>query len=81
MAFYVDDLVINGNNVKLILVLKKQLVDTFEMSNLGLWHLFLGIQVLQMDDGIFISRTKYALDCLKRFKLDDYKSCATPYRS
>ena len=33
VALYVDDLVINGNNVDLILGLKKQLDDTFEMTN------------------------------------------------
>ena len=65
MAFYVDDLFIIGNNVDLILGLKKQIADTFEMTNLGLLHLFLSIQVLQMDDGIFISQPKYAFDLLK----------------
>ena len=61
----VDDLVITKNNVNLILGLKKQLVDTFEMIDLGLLHLFLGIQILQMSDGIFLSQPRYALDILK----------------
>ena len=65
MALYVDDLVINGNNFDLILGMKKQLADTFEMTNLGLLHFFLGIQILQMNDGIFISQPKYDLDLLK----------------
>ena len=65
MEIYVDDLFITLKNVDLILGLKKQLVDTFEMTNLGLLHFFLGIQALQMYDGIFISRPKYSLDLLK----------------
>jgi hypothetical protein len=78
---YVDDLVITRSNVDLILGLKKQLADTFEMTDLGLLHFFLGIQVLQMDDGIFISQPKYVLNLLQRFKMEDCKPCATPYQS
>lgn len=49
-ALYVDDSVIIRNNAHLILGLKKQPVYTFEMTNLGLLHFFLGIQVLKLDD-------------------------------
>ena len=37
----------------------------FEMIDLGLMSYFLGIEVQQMDDGIFISQKMYALDILK----------------
>ena len=79
MELYVDYLVITGSNVNIMLFFKKQLIDTFEMTDLGLLHFFLGIQVLQMDDGIFLSHPNYSLSLLKQFKLDDYNSCATPY--
>ena len=46
VAFYVDDLIIRWNNLNLILGLKKQLVNTFEMTELGLFHFFLRIQFL-----------------------------------
>ena len=78
VALYVDGLLITGNNVNLILGLQKQLADTFEMIDLGLLHLFLGIQILQMDDGIFLSQPKYYLDILNQFKMENYKSCDTP---
>ena len=65
VTLYVDDLVIIRNNVNFILGLKKQLVDTFEMTDLGLLHFFLGIQILEIDDGIFLSQPKYSLDILK----------------
>ena len=81
MELYVDDLVIIGNNANLILGLKKQLVDTFEMTDLCILCFFLGIEVLQIDDDIFISQPKYALYLLKRFKMDDCKVCATAYQS
>jgi hypothetical protein len=51
------------------------------MTNLGLLNFFLGIQVLQMDDGSFISQAKYVLDLLQRLKTKYCKSCSTPYQS
>lgn len=47
IRLYVNDLFINGNNVYLILSVKKQLVDTFKMTNHALFHFFLWIQILQ----------------------------------
>jgi len=34
------------------------------MNDLGPLHLILGIQVLQMDDGVFISQPNYVLNLL-----------------
>lgn len=41
-------------------------MHNFEMSDLGLWHYFLGIEVIQDSNGMFISQRKYASDLLKR---------------
>ena len=40
VALYIDDLVITENDVVLILNLKKQPADTFEMTDLGFLHFF-----------------------------------------
>ena len=50
----------------------------FEMTDLGLMKYFLGIEVSQTDDGIFICQTKYANDVLKRFKMLNCKPTSTP---
>ena len=39
---------------------------------------FLGLQVYQTDEGIFISQTKYIKDMLKKFKMEDSKHVGTP---
>ena len=39
---------------------------------------FLGFQVKQMREGIFISQEKYTKDLLKRFKMDECKPIKTP---
>ena len=41
----------------------------FEMSMMGEMNYFLGLQVKQLDDGIFINKSKYANDMLNKFNL------------
>ena len=50
----------------------------FDMSDLGLLHYFLGLQIMQTDDGIFISQEKYVVDLLKRYNMHHCKSFSTP---
>ena len=50
----------------------------FEMSMLDELTFFLGLQVYQIDEIIFISQTKYIKDMLKKFKMEDSKPIGTP---
>ena len=50
----------------------------FEMSMIGELTFFLGFQVKQMREGIFISQEKYTNNLLKRFNMDECKSIKTP---
>jgi Reverse transcriptase (RNA-dependent DNA polymerase) len=50
----------------------------FEMSMMGDLTFFLGLQIKQMKDDIFISQTKYAKELVKKFGLDDCKTSKTP---
>jgi hypothetical protein len=50
----------------------------FEMTDLGMMKYFLGIEVNQFEDGIFICQTKYAKDILKRFRMVNCKPVVTP---
>jgi hypothetical protein len=74
----VDDLIILKNNTKMIKDLKGKLHKSFEMTDLGMLHYCLGVQVWQIDDGIFMSHTKYAQQILRRFNKANSKSVATP---
>ena len=56
---------------------KRELSSEFEMKDLGLIHYFLGLEVWQRSDDIFLSQGKYNVDVLKRFGMMDYKSMAT----
>ena len=54
------------------------MADMFEMSDLGYMTYFLGMEVSQGSDDIFISQKRYALNLLKRFNMDKSKAVATP---
>ena len=50
----------------------------FEMSMVGELNYFIGLQIKQMHDGIFISQAKYAKSLVKKFGLENAKHCDTP---
>ena len=55
--------------------------NEFEMSLLGELSFFLGLQIHQRNQGIFISQTKYIREMLKRFRMEDIKSVTTPMKT
>nr|GFB86927.1 hypothetical protein [Tanacetum cinerariifolium] len=52
--------------------------EKFQMSAMGELNFFLGLQVLQKKDGIFLSQDKYVGDILKKFGYSDVRSANTP---
>ena len=54
LCLYVDDVIFIGSNLKMIGDFKHIMMKEFEMSDLGLMCYFLGVEVIQGDDGIFI---------------------------
>jgi hypothetical protein len=73
----VDDIFITGLE-RLIVECKQALTTKFEMKDLGRMHYFLGLEVWQRSDKIFLSQGKYTLEILKRFQMADCKSMPTP---
>ena len=55
-----------------------QMKNEFEMSMVGELTYFLGLQVQQMNDGIFICQSKYAKNLVKKFDLETSKCLKTP---
>ena len=53
----------------------------FEMSMVGKLTFFLGLQVKQRKECIFISQEKYAQNIVKKFGLDSEKHASTPMSS
>nr|GEZ99341.1 retrovirus-related Pol polyprotein from transposon TNT 1-94 [Tanacetum cinerariifolium] len=55
--------------------------DEFEMSMMDELNFFLGLQIKQMEDGIFFNQSKYIKEMLKKFGLEDSKPIKTPMSS
>jgi hypothetical protein len=55
--------------------------NEFEISLLGELSFFLGLQIRQSNQGIFISQTKYIREILKRFGMEDCKPIITPMQT
>ncbi|GJU09908.1 retrovirus-related pol polyprotein from transposon TNT 1-94 [Tanacetum coccineum] len=55
--------------------------DEFEMSMMGELNFFLGLQIKQLEDGIFFNQSKYIKAILKKFGLKDSKPMKTPMSS
>ena len=52
--------------------------DEFEMSMMGELKFFLGIQINQCKDEVYVHQTKYTKELLKNFKLEDCKVMNNP---
>nr|GEV44079.1 hypothetical protein [Tanacetum cinerariifolium] len=52
--------------------------DKFQISSMGELTFFLGLQVKQKEDGIFISQDKYVTEVLRKFNFSNVKSSNTP---
>ncbi|GJU42142.1 uncharacterized mitochondrial protein-like protein [Tanacetum coccineum] len=72
-------LIIFGSTKKsLCTEFKKMMHKKFQMSSMGELTFFLGQQVKQKEDGIFISQYKYVTEILNKFSFTDVKTASTP---
>ncbi|KAL0438667.1 UNVERIFIED_CONTAM: Retrovirus-related Pol polyprotein from transposon TNT 1-94 [Sesamum latifolium] len=78
ICLYVDDLIYKGNSVALINNFKKIMVSEFEMTDLCEMSYFLGLEVQQSEDGIFISQHKYVKDLLEKYNMKECNAVGTP---
>jgi len=78
VVLYVDDVIFTGNDDYLIENFKTVIKEKFEMTDMGLLRYFLGIEVEQNGNGIFISQAKYVNEVLERFNMQESKAAITP---
>ena len=78
MQVYVDDIIFGSTNDALCARFAKLMQSRYEMSMMGELNFFLGLQVSQRKDGIFICQSKYIKDLLKKYHLEDSASAKTP---
>ena len=67
---YIDDIVFRSTSSEYALVFAEEIKSEFEMSIAGKLTYFLGFQVKQLKDGIFLSQSKYVKELVKKFGLE-----------
>ncbi|GKA47809.1 putative ribonuclease H-like domain-containing protein, partial [Tanacetum coccineum] len=75
---YVDDIIFGSTKKELCNAFEKLMHEKFQMSSMGELTFFLGLQVKQKNDGIFISQDKYVAEILKKFGFTEVKTASTP---
>ena len=67
ISLYVDDLLVIGSNAQQVKEFKQKMIQAFEMTDLGLMTYFLGMEIKQNKNEIFICQKKYANEISKKF--------------
>ncbi|GJT70505.1 uncharacterized mitochondrial protein-like protein [Tanacetum coccineum] len=75
---YVDVIIFGSTKKSLYDEFEQMMHKKFQMSSMGELTFFLGLQVQQKKDGIFISQDKYVVDILKKFNFITVKTTCTP---
>ncbi|GKB34809.1 putative ribonuclease H-like domain-containing protein [Tanacetum coccineum] len=75
---YVDDIIFGSTKKSLCTDFEQIMHKRFQMSSIGELTFFLGLQVKQKEDGIFISQDKYVGEILKKFGFSSIRTANTP---
>ncbi|GJT63530.1 putative ribonuclease H-like domain-containing protein [Tanacetum coccineum] len=75
---YVDDIIFGSTKKSWCNEFEALMKSRFQMSSMGELTFFLGLQVKQKPNGIFISQDKYVDEILKKFDFANVKSASTP---
>ncbi|GJV63470.1 retrovirus-related pol polyprotein from transposon TNT 1-94 [Tanacetum coccineum] len=78
VQIYVDDIIFGSTKPVFAKRFEKLMKDNFEMSMIGEMKFFLGLQVHQSPQGIFISQSQYTLDILKKHGMEKCDTVSTP---
>ncbi|GJZ00202.1 putative ribonuclease H-like domain-containing protein [Tanacetum coccineum] len=74
---YVDDIIFGSTKRSWCDEFEALMKSRFQMSSMGELTFFLGLQVKQKEDGIFISHDKYVAEILKKFDFASVKTAST----
>jgi len=75
---YVDDIIFRSTNEEMCEAFVETMKSEFAMLMLGEMNFFLGLQVKQLKDEIFINQAKYCKELLRKFEMDQCKAISTP---
>jgi hypothetical protein len=77
VQIYVDDIIFDGSSHTLVSIFQEMMENEFQMFMMGELTFFLGIQVKQTKEGIFIHQVKYMKDLMNKFNMAELKTVST----
>nr|KYP66211.1 Retrovirus-related Pol polyprotein from transposon TNT 1-94 [Cajanus cajan] len=81
VCLYVDDLLITGNHIGDVEVIKRELMHEFEMTYPGKLSYFLGFEFVKVKEGLMMHQKRYAMEVLKRFNMLNCNPAPTPSKT
>lgn len=78
VCLYVDDINCMSSCYEMVTEFKQGMKSTFEMTDMGSLKYFLGLEVKQTKEGIFVCQGKYVTNLLSRFGMSNCNTEATP---
>nr|KYP47664.1 Retrovirus-related Pol polyprotein from transposon TNT 1-94 [Cajanus cajan] len=79
ICLYVDDMLIFGTCIDIVLRTKSFLASNFDMKDMGEASVILGVKIIRKRDNILLSQEHHVEKILKKFDYYDSKSVSTPY--
>ncbi|KAG6406270.1 hypothetical protein SASPL_133870 [Salvia splendens] len=77
VCVFMDDVIYMGASPSVTTEFKERMINLFEMTDLGLMHHFLGLEIKQGEGGVFVSQAKYAANLLHRFNVTNCEAAIT----
>ena len=78
ICLYVDDMLIIGSNIEMIKTTKKMLNSKFDMKDMGVAYVILGIKISKTSEGYTLSQSHYVEKILSKFGKHDDRPAMTP---
>ena len=80
LSLYVDDILLAGNDMHLLMMSKDWLFSNFEMKDLGEVNFILGVKIIRNRSWRFLglSQAAYIQKILERFRMKNSKAGETP---
>jgi len=78
ICLYVDGLLVTGNNINNMKKFKQLMMNEFEMTDLGDFSYFLGMEFIRTKKDIILHQRKYVREVLKRFRMLESNPAASP---
>lgn len=77
-SLYADDMLVTGDDTRLVEQFKQEMMQAFEMTDLGFMTYFLGIEIKQNENDVFVCQKKICKRNIEKTQREECKVVSTP---